>query len=349
MATPICVETPKSRSFSKAVIGGPMTREFTVLHQSDPAAAITLVEAQAAVSYQGRERKRIELECLCEDIWLARVTYGSAASDGALSPDVFACRITGSNAHITQSFATEGRVGTGPDTATGTNLAVDGTNPLLVTPDTWTPAAEDVGRLISVSGVGFATGYYTITAAGGGQWTLDAAPAAVGTAGGSWRLLSLEGAPDNKGAIGQDKDSLQGCDIVIPGGEFSLNATYGTMSLATYRTWKSYVGMVNDREWKGFSRGEVMYLGAEPNSPEGTLVNGQAMRWWGFAHQFRDDTGRANVRVGEIVVPWVPPHAYVWARYEQKDAAGRMVSRPVGVYVERVHRGYFDFSVLAIP
>lgn len=350
MATPICFETPRSRSFEKALVGGALTREFMVLHESDEDAVVALVEAQAAVAYKDRERKRIAPECLCEDIWLVKVTYGHAAPNGTLSPDVFGCRITGASAHITQSFATYARMDTGLDTATGTNLTVDGTSALLVTPDTWSPGPDDVGRVISVTGAGFATGYYTIVAAGGGKWTLDAAPAALGTAGGVWRMLSQANAPENKGAIGLDGDTLQGCDVVVPGGEFALTAAYETFSLTDYRTLKSYVGMVNDREWKGFARGEVMYLGAEPvGAPDGTLLNAQPMQRWALAHQFRDDATRYDVRIGDILVPVVPPHAYVHVRYALKTPSTSLVKHPVAAYIERVHRGYFDFSVLGIP
>jgi hypothetical protein len=332
----LCVESPFSRDGSKGFTGGPVTREFTVLHEPDLDAAVALVEAAADVEFEGRERKNITWRSLGYDLWLFTVTYGSGAGNDGLRPDQFGFRVTSQQTRINQSFETLYRLA--PATVTGTNLTASGISDLIVTPDGHSVTGADVGRVVRVTGgAGWVVGAYTITAiAGGTTWVLDAAPAGLSTAGGLWQLLAT--APDCKGAIGQDKDSVKGTDVVVPGGEFSLVQRRPTFTLADYRLLKSLVGKVTDREFLGFPAGAVMYLGAEPVGSEGTLQNGQPVAWWALAHQFRDEEARRNVVVGDIVIPLVPPFAHVWATYGPDVPAGadRLAVKPTAVYVERV-------------
>jgi hypothetical protein len=96
----------------------------------------------------------------------------------------------------------------GSVTATsGTNLTVDGSNNLKVTPDGYTPQAADVGlKLIILPAASWTPGAYKITAVGGGQWTLDHSPAATSTASGSWRVSDFR--PNNTAGGGKLLRSL---------------------------------------------------------------------------------------------------------------------------------------------
>jgi hypothetical protein len=78
----------------------------------------------------------------------------------------------------------------------GTNLTVDGSNNLKVTPDGYTPQSGDVGlKLIILPGTGWSQGFYTIASVSGGAWILNASPAATSTASGIWRLSDFR--PNN--------------------------------------------------------------------------------------------------------------------------------------------------------
>ena len=73
--------------------------------------------------------------------------------------------------------------------ASGTNLTVDATTNTDVAPDGYTPVAGDVGNAVWIaSGTGFTVGAYFITSIVSGKWRLDRSPAAVGTAGGAWKV-----------------------------------------------------------------------------------------------------------------------------------------------------------------
>jgi hypothetical protein len=349
-------ETPNSREGSKGYTGGPLTREYTVLHEPDLDAAVALAEVTADISYLGRERKSIAWRSLGFDNWLFTVTYGAAGNnEGGLSPDAFNFRITGTQAHITQSYETLYRVAIGDVIAGGVNMTVDGANPLRLAPvgDGYDPGGAEVGQhLVITGGAGWTPGSYEIVSVVsglGGYFTLATGPAAAGATGGIWHLSGS--APDLKGAIGVDKDSILGCDAVVPSGEFSLMANRTSFTHADYRGLKSLVGKVTDREWKGYPAGTLMYLGVEPSGSDGTLQNGQAVNWWCLAHQFRQEDHQAGVVIGDITLPSVPAFSFVHCMYAPKVPAGTNVlaPQPIGAYVERVHRGYFDPNVLGIP
>jgi fibronectin type 3 domain-containing protein len=76
----------------------------------------------------------------------------------------------------------------------GTNLIVDATDNTLVAPDGYTPKAVNVdggSYTFSVTGgAGWKAGTYRILAIVNGKWRLDRSPAAVGTTGGQWELLT---------------------------------------------------------------------------------------------------------------------------------------------------------------
>lgn len=69
----------------------------------------------------------------------------------------------------------------------GTNLVVDAADNTVVTPDGYTPVAGDVDwQVLIEASTGIAPGRYTITASGGGTWTLDRPVGDLSATGGTW-------------------------------------------------------------------------------------------------------------------------------------------------------------------
>lgn len=342
----LCWETPYGREGSKGFTGGPVTREFCVLHEPSLGAATELVEAESGETFEGRERKSLVWRSLGYDNWMFTVLYGAAAGEGELRPDNFSFRITAGSVHINQSLETLGRVAVGPNLASGTNLVTDPLFATIVVPGDYAPVPEDLGRTIVVTGpTGWRTGLYTIAfVAPGSYWRLNEAPAVVGTAGGHWYMPAV--APDCKGAIGQDNDTVRGCDTIVPTMEFGMTQRRASLTHDDIRLFRSMVGKITDRDFLGYPGGTLQYLGCEPTgSPEGTLPNGAPLAWWALVHQFRHEDDQINVPVGEILLPRVPAFSHVWARYQPKVDAGALAVQPTAVYVERVCH-YFNPELL---
>lgn len=346
----ICYETPRSREGDKQNAGATRTREFVVLYEADEAAAIALVEAAAVVTFGGMERKALQWRTLgAPDLWLFTVPYGAAAGEGAVRPDNFNFRIVATTAHVTQSLKTLARIGVGDNLGSGTNLTADVLVDPIFVPDGYAPADADVGKtLVITGGTDWVPGYYAIVGVdvGGGSWTLDGTPAAVGTAGGVWYLPPA--APDCKGAIGQSNDTVAGCEIVVPGSDLVFSAARTSLTDADVRALRALVGTTNATAVRGYPAGTLLYLGCEPTGPDGTLADAQPFTWWNLAHSCRYEPHRTNVQIGDVLVPFVEAHAYVWAQYRPAFDLKTFAVRPSGVYVERNYANTGDFSILGI-
>lgn len=142
---------------------------------------------------------------------------------------------------------------------------------------------------------------------------------------------------DAKNAIGLTKDGVEGCDIVVPGGEISLTRKRRTVNLGYVRTLLRMTGTTNNGTWYGFARGELLYLGPE--------LNGSQVAGWSIAHKFRFSE---NWPAGDprcVINPQITltdgkfGHEYVWCTYKDTldVAAGEIYPLPVSAYVERVY------------
>lgn len=357
---PRCFESAISRRGSRDRAGASLTREFFVTDQADPAAADALIDVTAETTFLGLDRKRWEREEIVVGHWRYTVTYGSSANGQAgLRPDQLNFRLGTATRHITQSLQTLYRVIPGesaPASGIGARTNAFTATQVDAAPDGYTTTLADVGQsLVVTGGTGWTVGSYLITGlvggVAGGDWVLDRAPAAANTAGGVWHLSGK--GPDSKGAIGQSLDAVQGADVEYPVLEFSLAARVQTMTFARLRELRALVRTTNRAAWNGFAAGELLYLGCEPTSPEGTLEVAAPLAFWQLAHHFRYEPNQTNVRVGDCVVPFVGGHEYVWARYGG-EVSGLMalayrafVQRPAAVYVERVYESS-DFTALGI-
>jgi hypothetical protein len=150
-------------------------------------------------------------------------------------------------------------------------------------------------------------------------------------------------APDFKGAIGVNKDSVTGVDITVPVGSFS--ETYriptGLVDTAYKITLMEMTGKVNSTTFRGLEAGEVLFMGAR-GSKKGTDD-------WEITFLFAVSRNAVNIPVGEITVPEKKGWDYLWVRYDEFEdgTAKSLVKRPVAAYVERVYE-FVDFAPLGI-
>lgn len=214
---------------------------------------------------------------------------------------------------------------------------------------TWTldeaVGAADVGKLVRVTGgAGWTTGLYTILAQGASQWTLDAPPAAAGTAAGVWQQLTAGdqagAAPDHKRAIGVTKDRIEGCDVYAPTMSWSRTVPVLAIDLAYVNRIYRCVGRTNNAAFYGFARGEVLYLGCS-----GKVNNG---RRWDVTHQFMSNPNLTNIDVtDDIIVPSKRGWDYLWVGYEPEVSGNFLLQVPKAAYVEQVYREA-DFGQIGI-
>jgi len=149
--------------------------------------------------------------------------------------------------------------------------------------------------------------------------------------------------PNFHGAIGVTGQSIEGVDIHVPVYNFVeahyLPAAYVTGSYKV--TLFHLTGKVNDASFRGLSSGEVLFLGAS-----GSARSGED---WEITFRFAASPNRRDIAVGSITGIDKSGWEYMWVTYEdaEDEDSGRLVKRPVAVYVEQVYE-YGDFSRLGI-
>jgi len=140
-------------------------------------------------------------------------------------------------------------------------------------------------------------------------------------------------APDFKGAIGATADSVEGTDIVVPLYQFAethyLPATFVTPAYKASLFWLT--GKVNSAGFKGFSAGEVLFLGAS-----GSMRGGGD---WEISYRFAASPNVTGLAVGPITGIAKEGWDYLWVRYlDAEDAVAKaLVKVPAAAYVERVY------------
>lgn len=150
-------------------------------------------------------------------------------------------------------------------------------------------------------------------------------------------------APNFKGAIGVTTGSVDGVDITIPVYSFS-ETHYIDVALVTagYKaTLFGLTGTVNNGAFRGFSAGEVLFLGASGSQ--------RGEEDWEISFRFVASPNVTGLVVGDITGIAKGGWEYLWVRYrdEEDTAAKALVKRPVAAYVEQVYPAG-DFSGLGI-
>ena len=148
-------------------------------------------------------------------------------------------------------------------------------------------------------------------------------------------------APDFRGAIGVTHDSVEGTDITIPVYNFT-ETHYVDASLVTgaYKaTLFALTGKTNNGAFKGFARGEVLFLGAS-----GSL---RSQEDWEITFRFAASPNVTGLVIGDIAGVDKKGWEYLWVRYADAEDQNVLVKKPIAVYVERVYEEG-DFSLLGI-
>ncbi len=150
-------------------------------------------------------------------------------------------------------------------------------------------------------------------------------------------------APDFKGAIGVTNDSVEGVDITVPVYQFSeTHYLPDTTVTPAYRlTLFQLTGRVNAGAFKGFSAGEVLFLGASGAR--------RGFGDWEITFRFAGSPNVSNLTIGDITGIDKKGWEYLWVRYaDSEDAAAKaLVKKPLAVYIERVY-DQGDMSLLGI-
>ena len=144
-------------------------------------------------------------------------------------------------------------------------------------------------------------------------------------------------APDFNGAIEVDNEgNVNGVDVTMPVLNFTETHTMnGSRVTTSYKkTVAALTGTVNSSGFRGFSAGEVLFLGASgtkrpkrPNAP------------WEITFRFAVSPNQSSLQVGKLKVSNKRGWDYLWVRYADKVAENRknVIKEPVAAYVEQVY------------
>ncbi len=149
--------------------------------------------------------------------------------------------------------------------------------------------------------------------------------------------------PDTQKAIGVSKDTVEGCDIVIPKFEFSITRKCEFITMNYVKILALVTGQFNLVEWNTFSRGEILFLGADGKY----TGNGNDDESWLLTYKFAFAKNQANIEIRDnLIVAEKLGWDYLWVGFlDEKDAAANVVlKKPSFAFVERVYERS-DFRV----
>ena len=152
-----------------------------------------------------------------------------------------------------------------------------------------------------------------------------------------------------KGVIGYDGKNVQGVDITLP--VFNFTETHyftdDEITQAYKLTLFGMTGKYNDAAFRGFSAGEVLFLGAS-----GSRQGDDANDLWEVTFRFAASPNRTGLTVGDITGIDKLGWHYLDIQYEDAehtapDGKKILLADPVAVYV---HKVYYNaaFSALGI-
>ncbi len=172
-----------------------------------------------------------------------------------------------------------------------------------------------------------------------GQWDFD-----FDTSGGTVHITQSKsttafppGAPDHKGAIDVEGDTVKGGEIVIPALRMSYSFRWasGAVNEAMARNLARATGKTNSVAWHGFAAGELLFLGA-------TGRNGSSCETTLTYHMAASENV-TGLTIGAIAGVAKKGHEMVWISYKPAVDAGEKVRQPQFCYVEKVY-GEMNFA-----
>lgn len=148
------------------------------------------------------------------------------------------------------------------------------------------------------------------------------------------------------GAIGVDGDgNVNGVDITMPVMTFSETHYFkpARVSLDFQKRLFMLTGTVNNKAFRGFAAGEVLFQGV---SARRTGTDAEDL--WELTYTFAVSPNQTEVKISEnITVATKAGWDYVWLTYSDGVVNGTRTRRPKAAYVERVYRAS-DFADLGI-
>lgn len=134
------------------------------------------------------------------------------------------------------------------------------------------------------------------------------------------------------GAIGVTEDgNVEGVDILIPVYNFS-ETHYRDNAEITDNYKKLLAGMtarVNDGAFRGFAKGEVIFLGA--------VGSKRGYGDWEISYRFAMSPNLTGLKVGSITGIAKAGWHYMWVQYATDKDDARATKKPIAVYIERVY------------
>ena len=144
-------------------------------------------------------------------------------------------------------------------------------------------------------------------------------------------------APDFNGAIEVDNEgNVNGVDVTMPVLNFTETHTMnGSRVTTSYKkTVAALTGTVNSSGFRGFSAGEVLFLGAS-----GTKRSKKPNAPWKITFRFAVSPNKSSLQVAKLKVPNKRGWDYLWVRYADKVAENRknVIKEPGAAYGEQLY------------
>lgn len=148
--------------------------------------------------------------------------------------------------------------------------------------------------------------------------------------------------PDLKGAINVEGDQVKGVDKVVPVFNFAETWVFPSRLLVTsyVATLYELTGTVNQRPWRVFQGGEVLFLGASAEINRNSAAASVTFK-------FSARPNAANFKVGDIDVTGKMGWEQMSVMYETSAGPATIIRRPQFVFINTVYDAK-DFTRLQL-
>lgn len=165
------------------------------------------------------------------------------------------------------------------------------------------------------------------------SWSFDTTGATINVKAAKEHKASYPSDGDyHKGAIGVKGDGdVEGTEIVIPA--LKLTYTYkhpaGVVTEARARALAGATGKTNMDEWRGFSPGELLFIGG--SGSDGTDAEAEEQL------QMIASQNIVDLSIGEITGIALNGHDVLWIEFTDEVEGGEPMRQPKRVHIERVY------------
>lgn len=140
------------------------------------------------------------------------------------------------------------------------------------------------------------------------------------------------GAPNHQGAIGWDGTEVQGADIVIPAGKFSVQFTHprGVLNMQKAKAIMRNTGKVNSDTFLTYAAGEVLFLGGRGSDGSNAPAE--------VNYDFAVSENLQNQVIGGITVAEKQGWDVAWIQFKEDLDSTKPIRPPQWIHVDRVYR-----------